>query len=141
MGFILNREELAWSAGFFDGEGTVGLINAQTRKPNLQMSIRQVRREPLDRFKMAVGVGSIGGPYTNPHGQDYYAYRVNGHRSVQAVMVLLWAFLSAPKREQAFKALSGALATFAIPRRNLGPQVLSEVGEALNELPTEYEER
>lgn len=141
MGFTLNREELAWSAGFFDGEGTIGLINASIRKPNLQLSVRQVRREPLDRFQKAVGVGTIGGPYKNPHGQDYFAYRVNGHRSVQTVVAMLWAFLSEPKREQAHKAMSGAIATFAIPRRNLGPIVHSEVGEALDQLPTENEEK
>lgn len=126
MTFMPNREELAWAAGFFDGEGNVGLFpQNRGRKACLHMSVRQVRREPLDRFHAAVGgLGYVYGPHINNRGgQDFYSYRCGGHRGVQAVMTMLWKFLSAPKREQTYKALSSAIIEFKMPRRHVNPWV------------------
>lgn len=63
--------ELAWAAGFFEGEGCVYLdIPASLRKKNstllpyLRLNITQVDdRWPLDRFAAAVGRGIVRGPH------------------------------------------------------------------------------
>jgi len=58
--------EAAWLAGFFEGEGSVGIYNNQPR-----LSIGQHARsvDTLERVLDIAGVGAINGPYrvdTNP---------------------------------------------------------------------------
>ena len=55
-----DREELAWAAGFFDGEGCFCFSEAGQY---VCVSITQTEREPLDRFERAVGLGKVNGPY------------------------------------------------------------------------------
>jgi hypothetical protein len=65
---IVSSEEVAWAAGFFDGEGTTGTYrdgSTTTKRCRIQISASQNDREVLDRFAMIVGVGKVGGPYDN----------------------------------------------------------------------------
>jgi hypothetical protein len=68
-----NQElELAWAAGFFDGEGNVRFSRTKHKKNReyhraygtLVLQTTQIDRRVLDRFCLAVGVGKIYGPYT-----------------------------------------------------------------------------
>jgi hypothetical protein len=105
------REELAWAAGFFDGEGTVGgYCKDGEVRINFVLKVYQTERSTLERFKAAVwGLGTVYGPYFRKDRKAYhkpsYHYGVTGHRNVQAVVAMLWPFLSAPKKEQVRKAL------------------------------------
>lgn len=106
--------ELAWAAGFFDGEGTIFVNNikrlSHPERPGAPsypctspvIGIAHVRREPLDRFAIAVG-GRIRGPYKprTERSQPYFRWEASGRGSVHRVISLLWPYLSAPKREQA----------------------------------------
>ena len=112
--FIPNREELAWAAGFFDGEGSahfaVGLRKKQTGGrvvfSQLHLNVAQANREELERFQKAVGVGRIYGPYTNkgPNNKPHWRYFAGAFPSFQHVMVVLWPFLCSRKRAQLKKA-------------------------------------
>lgn len=111
--FNPDREELAWAAGWFDGEGCIGLYSQGPRNSTIQrlsLSIAQAEsRFNLDRFKQAVGgVGVVGGPYHRGH-KPVYRYNAVGFRSVQAVGAMLWFKLGAPKRLQVSKSLSAAI--------------------------------
>jgi hypothetical protein len=98
---IVNREELAWAAGFFDGEGTTGAYLHDGRLV-IGMSISQVQLEPLMRFQRAVGgLGHVGGRANRSLNQ----WQTRKFEHVQAVIAFLWTFLSGPKREQARRAL------------------------------------
>lgn len=112
----MNREELAWSAGFFDGEGCTMLRrdrrpNDPTRKPtlNVGIAINQIDRRVLDRFLEAVGTGTIRGPYKTPGGRDQWRYVADGHARVTAVVAFLWPWLGEVKREQARRVLGDYL--------------------------------
>lgn len=88
--------ELAWAAGFFDGEGC--------SKHYMTLSVGQKDRRPLDRFAAAVGYGNVTGPYLHGHkknGDPIYCHHweVSGQKAV-AVLRKLWPYLSEPKREQ-----------------------------------------
>ena len=117
------REELAWSAGFFDGEGWVGAVDTpkQKRPPFARLSVPQVDRRVLDRFRLAVGVGRVFGPYRNyggPGRQTRYDFVAVHLPQVQAIIAMLWAFLSPVKRVQAAAALTIARdAALAAPGR------------------------
>jgi hypothetical protein len=92
--------EIAWAAGFFDGEGTT------SHRPKHSTRIQISQKEPglLHRFADAVGSGSVRGPYRNGTGH-VWQYRVSNRRDVAAVIALLWPYLGEIKKAQADAAL------------------------------------
>jgi hypothetical protein len=107
---LVDREELAWAAGFFDGEGCFSYSEAGQY---VCISITQSERHPLDRFCEAVGTGKVHGPYRQ-HQRDrwskkpQYVFRSNGHDAVQAIAAMLWFKLGPTKRLQASTVLKRA---------------------------------
>ena len=103
-----DREELAWAAGFFDGEGCF----SYTEKARYGVAtITQADIRPLDRFKTAVRVGNVYGPYDKKYPgrmskQPQWIYRAHRREHVQAVAALLWFKLSPVKRQQALGVLA-----------------------------------
>lgn len=122
----VDREKLAWAAGFFDGEGHIGCTTAYRREyvkqdgdvtthtsDRLAMQISQVDRGGLERFLDAVGgLGSIEGPYDDgrEHSQPISMWRVSGVDRVERVVCLLWPWLGKVKRCQAEDALGRKIA-------------------------------
>ena len=104
-----HSEELAWSAGFWDGEGSCGYYgknDGQLRKASssyLRASVNQTDREPLDRFLQAVGIGKVYGPYTPTKNllssTPYWSYQIVG-KAVDQLFDRLWPWLCEPKRKQ-----------------------------------------
>lgn len=95
--------ELAWAAGFFDGEGNATVDRGKKPYKYLRLQIAHVRPEPLVRFIAAVGVGRLLGPYDRgpqvPNQKPIHRWAVVG-RTAESVVPLLWPYLSIPKREQ-----------------------------------------
>lgn len=112
---VTTTEELAWAAGFFDGEGCVFLTKPTDRSNlRIRLSISQVDRECLDRFRSAIlGLGRVNGPYAvkgRPSTkifskQPQHRYSLDGFEKVQAAVTLLWSWLGSAKRFQATIAL------------------------------------
>lgn len=118
MAFALCREELAWAAGFFDGEGYVGAIRRdcpQGINTRLLLSIAQTCPDPLMRFRAAVGnAGNVTGPYkrTNtPTRKMMWSFSASSFEDVQAITAFLWFWLSAPKQAQVVRALQNMRAS------------------------------
>ena len=110
----LDRYELAWAAGFYDGEGCTKLASKKRSgggtREMVRMVIGQVRKDVLLRFKSAVGgLGKIYGPYeqANENWQAQWVYAAQSFEQAQAVFALLWDYLSSEKREQAEKCFMG----------------------------------
>jgi len=106
----ISREELAWAAGFFDGEGYTGLLTGRT----LRSHVVQTDARLLQRLQAALlGLGTIDGPRnsSNPRHSPQWLWRVSGFANVQAVIAMLWIFLSEVKREQARKAITTYLSS------------------------------
>lgn len=95
--------ELAWAAGFFDGEGTTYLHPGHS----LCVQIGQADREALDRFKAAVGGrGIVAGPYEKCGGRKpMYYYRVQASEEALGVIQKLLPLLCSQKVEQANSAI------------------------------------
>lgn len=89
--------ELAWAAGFFDGEGSSYATQTSTtrKKSYIHMTISQKGRETLDRFHAAVGAGTV----TGPNKRGLYRWQVQS-RAVHDVKDKLWPYLCNAKREQ-----------------------------------------
>ena len=105
-----DRYELAWAAGFFDGEGCTGLYVSSKGGCNFpKITISQVNRVHLERFQRAVGgIGKIYGPYTrkgHPNKRPSYQFQTSKFETCQAIIAMLWPWLGVEKREQARKAM------------------------------------
>lgn len=93
--------ELAWCAGFFDGEGTTSILKAQRdRYSYIRMGISQKHPELLERFQTAVGFGKIYKSKT----RNIYSWNCYKQDDVNQVLNKLWIYLGTHKKEQALKA-------------------------------------
>lgn len=108
----LDTHELAWAAGFFDGEGSIGCIPYEGYA-TLQIAVVQNDRRPLERFLTVVGVGAIYERPPDKHRTNLcHAWQTGKFEETQAVVAMLWPFLSQPKRDQAHRAMTAMRAYF-----------------------------
>lgn len=124
----IDREALAWAAGFFDGEGCVG---ASTHQGQLFFCIKQTEPTVLHRFRAALGgLGHVCGPYKqrNPRHSDFWSYNLCSFEGVQAACAMLWIFLSEPKKQQIKSALASYHGLATVRKR--GPKGRSQYGDA-----------
>jgi hypothetical protein len=98
-------EQIAWAAGFFDAEGCFSVcgdaLNARITHTDAQL---------LHQFQDALGFGKIYGPY-RPHPTTFgvrnqFVYTISGFERVQALMAMLWVYLSSSKRLKAMTLLN-----------------------------------
>ncbi len=94
-----NQLELAWAAGFFDGEGCFTIS-----KDYPHINIGQTDIEVLDRFRNAVGIGKVYGPYAAPfdkkNWRPQWYYGVTGKNQIEKIYELIGPYLSSIKKEQ-----------------------------------------
>ena len=109
MAGAVETHELAWAAGFVDGEGCWYRTRNGKDDTYPRFTIEQVDPYALERFRDAVGVGKIYGPRQvpgRPNSQPSYRLAVYGLEKVQHVTAMLWGFLGPVKRAQANRVLS-----------------------------------
>lgn len=106
--------ELAWAAGFFDGEGTAYARANRRGHRHLRLTVKQARHPSevgmpsvLERFRAALQLGAIGGPYADPGNRrpTYQWYAISSE--ALAAAAALWPYLSAVKRDQLAAAIHG----------------------------------
>jgi hypothetical protein len=107
----LKETEIAWAAGFFDGEGhcrahRVVRKNGKTHY-YLHVIVPQVNKANLDRFVSAIGVGKVDGPYTvkNPNAKPQFRVQLYCRQAKKAIETI-WPYLGEEKRTQAEAAMS-----------------------------------
>jgi hypothetical protein len=105
-------EELAWAAGFFDGEGSTYLEKHRTRADHFYpvMYVPQTAdigtAPELLRFRAALGLGNISGVCRpKPPRRPYRRWRAVTPAKVQLALHLLWPFIGDIKRAQARKTM------------------------------------
>jgi hypothetical protein len=103
--------ELAWVAGFFDGEGYIG-AGGSPGKRTIEMSIGQASTDAvpvtLTRVALVLGVGRLRGPRMLPNEWSklpQYVWTVRSFEDVQFAIAVLWRWLGSVKRAQARDAL------------------------------------
>jgi hypothetical protein len=109
--YVPNREQLAWAAGFFDGEGWVGIVqySCQGRKyTRISAHVAQTNLSILHRFQTTIGRGTVNGPYRvgRKNHKPYWTYQTSGIQDTQHLIAVLWTWLADVKRVQAKTALS-----------------------------------
>lgn len=100
----MDRHELAWAAGFFDGEGW-----AAKRKRGVHSRINQAgpygMPEVLLRFHRIVGVGRLKGPQRKEGKQDLYWWEATSQNDVGHVAALIAPWLCPAKRMEFERAI------------------------------------
>jgi hypothetical protein len=103
--------ELAWAAGFFDGEGTIGSYTSASQsglgnpKRYIALKVTQVDKRPLFRFQAAMGIGTIHAH--RPAGRGIiHTLEVQGLQNTQVIVAKIWPWLSEPKRLQIVEAFT-----------------------------------
>lgn len=105
---VLDRADLAWAAGFFDGEGST-IARTSTSRPGyyqLNITVPQSGRDRipplLHRFqRVMLGMGHIG----RPSKEGVYALRFSAREEAHLVLELMWPYLGEVKRAQASRAM------------------------------------
>lgn len=114
--------EIAWAAGFFDGEGYIGMRTSgqpyQRKDGSFGKQYHSVRMAVvqtgvyaiplLERFKYAVNnLGTIKGPIKVREGwSERYEWNCDGKEKCEQVIKILDKYLGPAKSEQAWNALA-----------------------------------
>jgi hypothetical protein len=93
------RDEIAWAAGLFEGEGCF----AWTGTPSVILGMTD--RDIVERFAAIVGFGLLYEEPRRPPEQTLYRWRANGFENVQAVLAMLWQWLGPRRRARAVEVL------------------------------------
>lgn len=103
----MSDSELAWAAGFFDGEGYTGY---QSQKGGIACELAQASDPSLlFRFLAAVRVGRIHSNHSAKDASGVWRWRADGISDVQEALGRLWPWLGAIKKEQASAATNAWL--------------------------------
>jgi hypothetical protein len=92
------KTELAWAAGLFDGEGSIGVYKNATSS-FLLARINMCHKEAINHFHDIVTVGT-GQLYTpkQKNRRPYWKWRANGEEAAK-VLKLLYPFLLVKSRQ------------------------------------------
>lgn len=112
---LYGREEIAWFAGFYEGEGNIhnekkyrdrnGLESYRISK-KVYLRIGQCNLEPLLRAQDVFDLGGIYGPYKIKGGtKPFYNITYRGLEECQAVFAAIYPWLSQDRKEQFIEAL------------------------------------
>ena len=114
------REQYAWAAGVFDGEGNImcGRQKHTTRKGEKRVYRRPVMRvsqtakyggvpQMITRLHEVLG-GKIGGPYARkePNAKQVYTWCVASYEDVQYTLCRLWPWIGRQKRLDALGVIN-----------------------------------
>lgn len=125
---MASETELAWAAGFYEGEGSIGSYSQsiKSKRSRLVLTVDQVYREPLDRFHSAVVHGTVRGPYARKGARakhkPIYIYYVSRFGHVIDVLRHLWPNLSTRRKQQARQAVKEAMTAYFRPKAKTGPK-------------------
>lgn len=118
-----SREELAWAAGLFEGEGAIVQSKAPGGRLGLRVAIQSTDRDVLDRFAAIVGCGRVDGPYqrksTNAttNCKPIFNWQCNANRMAYAVIIALFPWLGERRRAVAAERIQVWIAEEQGPRR------------------------
>ena len=101
----LDKMEIAWAAGLFEGEGCIHLA---VHCPVLQLNMTD--EDVVRKFHTVVSCGTVSGPYGPRVGdrktKPYWAWRVSGSEYPQTLIAAFWPHLGIRRRNKAIEVLS-----------------------------------
>lgn len=116
--------DLAWAAGFLEGEG--GFHGAHKIKGRVQLDAVQVQRDPIDRLQRFFG-GKIVQYKSGPQRRPAWRWIVFGGRA-RGIMITLYGFMSPRRQWQIRRMLAPSGATGQVGPRT--EKQLAAIGRA-----------
>jgi hypothetical protein len=110
----MDRHELAWAAGFFDGEGWANR-SGRSVQSRINQSDNTGVPAVLVKFRRIVGVGRLKGPVIEEGKQDLYWWEATSRPDVARVANLIGPWLCEIKRAEFERALGLRLAPATWP--------------------------
>jgi len=98
------REDLAWAAGLFEGEGSWSPIRRDSGNPRLTAQLGMTDLDTVDRFEAIAGRGVRSIIKAN-RAKPLYHWRIAGYEHVQALAAMLWPWLSQRRRGRVVELL------------------------------------
>ena len=115
----------AWAAGFYDGEGSLYLLDHRThegyRFAEMRITQGSLSRMPevLERFGAIAGRGRLYGPYQQRDANlDVYRWNLSGRAAIESTLSDMWPWLGPVKRAQAERVLGVLRGQLQLPRGN-----------------------
>lgn len=100
----LNRADIAWAAGLFEGEGCFYL--ARTQSYALRAALKMSDEDVVRRFHAIVRVGNIFGPTQyGTEKKPLWTWQAYKFEEVQAVIALFWHQLGQRRRDKAVEII------------------------------------
>lgn len=106
----ISRENVAWAAGLFEGEGSIIWATVRNRNPKLPpwkrcgLSLHMTDEDVVRKFHSIVGVGKVNGPYNystkNTKRKSSCYWNVQSFEKMQAVIVMFWPWLGERRRNR-----------------------------------------
>ena len=107
----MDTHELAWVAGFVDGEGHFG--NHSKGSISFELCQSVPAEGLLQRMMDAVGMGVVQGPYQrSERHKPMYKFRINKYESVKSFYQMIQPWLGETKRKQAESAIARFESTY-----------------------------
>lgn len=120
-----NTHNLAWCAGFFDGEGCTIIQMKKSGSGQIYIRIGQKEIDLLLKFK--VDIGGFGQIYFDEHYDtrnlrktEIYRLTISKFEHVQQTIILMWKWLGPHKKAQYKKALITHIANIRTPSYSSG---------------------
>lgn len=127
----IDRPELAWAAGLFEGEGCISLSRPKNSKNSAYptAAIGMTDKEPIERFFRAVSIGRLQGPYKKSGSRkDVWEWRAHGLEQVEQVLALFWRYLSPRRKARAAEVIGGTRYPGRARGERSGTALLTEAG-------------
>ena len=101
----INREELAWAAGLFEGEGCFTFSRKSRKWRQVMARVAMTDKDVLESFQRATGLGSIYGPKCINGRKPCWTWAVSSFEETQALVALLWPWLKTRRKTKAKEVL------------------------------------
>lgn len=107
----MTREEIAWAAGLFEGEGCISISKPKSGSKFNQNRIVQLSmtdKDVVDKFHNLIGFGlryEFDPSKRNPTWKIRYDWKVYKAEHVQAFLAAIWCFLCERRKKKATEAI------------------------------------
>lgn len=103
----VNREQLAWAAGLFEGEGCITFWTAKdTGNVYIQCVLGTTDRDVLENFQSIIGFGNIHAEKFDERYKQSWRWSVSSFEKCQAVIAMLWPWLGRRRKARALEVLT-----------------------------------
>lgn len=104
------REELAWAAGVFEGEGFIGTYDYRGHRPSWMMSVEMTDEDVVRKLHRVMGLGKVYGPYLRKTGRcadplPTWVWRLARRCDIYAACVALFPFMGQRRQERMVEAI------------------------------------